>query len=179
MAKIELLLPTILQWEGHFVNDPIDMGGATNMGVTLSTWKQQGYDKDHDLDIDVQDLKLLEKKDVLQVLQNNYWNRWKADQINNQSIAELLVDFVWGSGKWGIIIPQRAMGLKDDGVVGPVTIAAINSADPKTLFELLYNKRIEFIMDIVKHNPEQSRFRNGWINRVNYYRDHAQFPVLS
>jgi hypothetical protein len=34
-----------------------------------------------------------------------YWDKWKADKIENQSIANLLVDWVWTSGKWGIIFP--------------------------------------------------------------------------
>jgi lysozyme family protein len=37
MARIELLAPFILKWEGGFVNDPVDLGGATNMGVTVGT----------------------------------------------------------------------------------------------------------------------------------------------
>jgi len=59
MAKLENLSPLILKWEGGYVNNPADLGGATNKGVTLSTWKQQGYDKNGDGVIDVEDLKLI------------------------------------------------------------------------------------------------------------------------
>lgn len=40
MASVEKLAPFILKWEGGFVNDPDDLGGATNKGVTLSTYMQ-------------------------------------------------------------------------------------------------------------------------------------------
>lgn len=39
MANVNQLAPFILKWEGGFVNDPADLGGATNMGVTIGTWK--------------------------------------------------------------------------------------------------------------------------------------------
>mgnify|MGYP002949897228 CR=1 FL=1 len=39
MARIEILSPFILSWEGGFTNHPADKGGATNKGVTIATWK--------------------------------------------------------------------------------------------------------------------------------------------
>ena len=42
MANVYKLAPWILKWEGGFVNDPADLGGATNMGVTIGTWKSCG-----------------------------------------------------------------------------------------------------------------------------------------
>ena len=59
MAKIEPLAKFILSFEGGFVNDPKDHGGATNKGVTIGTWRQQGYDKNGDGRIDVKDLRLI------------------------------------------------------------------------------------------------------------------------
>lgn len=37
MANINKLKPFILKWEGGFVDDPADLGGATNKGVTIGT----------------------------------------------------------------------------------------------------------------------------------------------
>ena len=37
MANAKRLQPFILRWEGGFVNDPLDRGGATNKGITIGT----------------------------------------------------------------------------------------------------------------------------------------------
>lgn len=167
MADINKLAPFILKWEGGFVDDPLDRGGATNMGVTMGTWRSVGYDKDGDGDIDVEDLRLLSRNDVIErVLRPHYWNRWRADQITNQSVANILVDWVWASGAHGIKRPQKLLGVTADGVVGPKTLAALNAQDPMELFFRIKNDRIRFINEICAANPSQNRFRKGWINRI-------------
>ena len=168
MADVNRLAPFILKWEGGFVDHKNDKGGATNMGVTIATWRQNGYDKDGDGDIDVADLKLLTKQDVInRILKPHYWDRWKADQIISQPIANILVDWVWGSGKWGIVVPQRLLGLQADGVVGQLTIAAVNKQNPVDLFARIKAARVEFLNNIVKNDPSQRVFLKGWLNRLN------------
>lgn len=172
MANVNDLAPFILKWEGGFVNDPIDRGGATNMGVTLNTWKSVGYDKNGDKKIDVKDLKLLSKEDVVKkVLKPYYWDKWRADEINNQSIANILVDWVYTSGKYGITKVQAMLNLKPDGVVGNKTLSAINDyPNQRQLFQRIKNERLAFIDRIVKNNPSQRRFLKGWKNRVNAFK---------
>lgn len=170
MAKIELYFPHLLKWEGGFVNDPTDLGGATNMGVTLSTWKQVGHDNDGDGDIDVDDIKKLTKDQAMSVCKKFYWDRWLADLISNQSIAEILVEWVWGSGKWGIIIPQRILGLKEDGIVGYKTLQAVNMQNQSEFYAKVVSAKLTFIDNLIAAKPEQVKFENGWKNRINDFK---------
>lgn len=168
MADVRKLVPFILRWEGGYVNDPLDKGGPTNMGVTLETWRSVGYDKNGDGVIDAEDIKLLTEDDVInRVLKPHYWDRWKADQIKSQPVANILVDWVWGSGLHGIKIPQRVLGVTQDGLVGPKTLAAVNCADPCKLFNEIKKEREAFLYRIVDNNPTQKRFIKGWLNRLN------------
>ena len=171
-SKIEKLAPSVAKWEGGYVNDPLDRGGATNMGITVNAWKLLGYDKNGDGIINDADMKLLSKDDFKFVLRK-YWDKWQADQIKNQSIANILVDWYWASGKWGIAIPQRLMGLTEDGVVGPKTIAKLNELiqrDAEALFYRIYAAREKFFEDIIKNNPSQKKFIKGWKNRLSDFK---------
>lgn len=167
MAKIEQLIPFILRWEGGFVDDPHDRGGATNKGITIATYRfyrrQRGY-----ATTTVADLKNISDAEWADVLKSLYWDKWQADKIVNQSIANILVDWVWASGSYGIKLPQKMLGVAVDGIVGNQTLAAVNNYTPPCeLFEKIRQERIAFVNRIVAARPANRKFRRGWLNRIN------------
>lgn len=157
-------MPFILRWEGGFSDHPADRGGATNRGVTLATF-QQFYGADRTAD----DLRGMTDAQWLHIFREGYWNRWQADRIASQSLANLLVDWVWASGSHGITRPQRILGVEADGIVGEQTLAALAALAaraPEPLFHQLKAARIAFVEGIVRENPSQKVFLRGWKNRI-------------
>jgi lysozyme family protein len=161
MAKSEILKPFILSWEGGFANIPGDRGGATNKGVTIATYRSV-FGKERT----VEDLKTITDIEWLHIFNTLFWSRWKADDIESQSIANLLVDWVWTSGSYGIRIPQRVLGVSIDGSVGTKTLAVVNEyPDQKELFRKLWKEREDFFRKIA--TGPQKKFLAGWLNRLN------------
>ncbi len=167
MADIKKFIPFVLKAEGGYSNHPNDKGGPTKYGITLEIWKQFGYDKNKDGKINAEDVKLITEEDATKIIKIKYWDRWKADEIKSQRIANTVVDWMYNSGSYGIIIPQRLLGITADGIVGPKTLLAINLVNEKEFLEKLCNERYEFYNKIIRNNPSQKVFKRGWYNRID------------
>ena len=188
MANIEKYIPILFRWEAGinmkagetieqafirakktgWANDPLDKGGATMIGVTIGTYRTYCRYKGRKQP-SVTDLKNITYKEWRDIVHTLYWSKWKADLIENQHVANMLVDWVWASGQGiGIKRVQKILGVTADGIVGPKTLAAVNSADPEVLFKKVYDARAAHFNAIVKANPSQKKWLKGWMNRINY-----------
>lgn len=172
MADFKKYFPTLIKWEGSsFEVVPGDAGGPTKYGVILSEWKAKGWDKDGNGVIDVNDLKLITADDASAIAKSHYWDKLSADNISNQSIAEMLVDFAYNCGVGTAARKiQECLGLVIDGNIGPKSIQAINSANQEQLFNDLKAKRRNYYLGIVARNPLQIKFLKGWLNRNNSFK---------
>lgn len=162
MADAKQMVPFIKKWEGGYSDHPNDTGGCTMMGVTIGTYrKYYGRSKT------CQDLRKITEEEWLNIFKQGYWDKMKADKIENQSLAELCVDMCWGSGPTTAIKKiQRRIGAQVDGVVGPKTLEILNK-NPYENFNLLWAMRYDWFHDIVKANPGNKVFLKGWLNRLN------------
>lgn len=152
----------IKSWEGGYVNKANDKGGPTNKGVTLATFRAV-YGSNKTID----DLKRLTDQQWEHIFRTKFWDRWKADQIKDINVAFFLVQWVWGSGVWGIKNPQKVLGVKVDGVVGPETIAAINAQNGRDLFEALKKEKRAYLNRICVSTPSNRDFLKGWLKRLD------------
>ena len=168
MADFSIYKPIVKKFEGGWAGN-IDGAIATNSGVTYGTYvaycKQKGLKKPT-----INDLRHLPEEHWDEICKGMFWDKWKADSIKNQSIAMLLVDWVWGSGIYGIKYPQQILGVKVDGIVGEKTLAAVNNyPNQKELFEKLWQRRKKHFEDIAR-NSYKKKFLRGWLRRLDAFK---------
>lgn len=168
MADSSKLVPFILSWEtDKYTNNKKDKGGPTKYGITLATWRKVGYDKNGDGVLNEEDVKLLTKDDFHRVFKQNFWNACKADKIQDQSVANMLVDFAYNSGvKRAATYLQLTLGITADGIIGNKTLFAINKSNGKRLFERFKKTREDYLKSIAK--GEQKDYLDGWLRRLSY-----------
>lgn len=158
-------LPHILKHEGGYVNDPLDPGGATNKGVTQETyndWRtRQGKPS--------QSVKAITGDEVSAIYRRDYWDKVKGDELPS-GLAYAVFDFAVNSGvNRASRYLQRAVGVKQDGVIGPATIAACNALNAAAVINRLCDDRLAFL----KQLPTFHRFGRGWTARVGDVRKQA------
>lgn len=167
MTRIEKYGIFCRSWEGGYSNHPNDKGGPTMKGVTLKTFTS--YRKTKGLPAPtINDLKNITEKEWNAILRWHTWDKLHCDDLKSQWVAYLLADCVWMSGEGYIKRVQRAYSLKDDGVVGPKTLAKLNSFDQQTLFNALWKQRESFLRGIAI--GKKSVFLKGWLRRLNCVR---------
>jgi hypothetical protein len=109
----------------------------------------------------------------LKVFKVSFWDYVTADKINSQAVAELIVDWVWGSGG-GIAVPyiQRYLNSKGHYTGAPgwgnLMLTALNKEiakrGEKAVYDDIYKLRYDFLDNLGKNTYPQ--FRTGWLNRM-------------
>lgn len=162
----DLLLPLERQFElaqrSGWSDDPDDPGGATMIDVTLKTYtayrKSKGFPSTTNEDL--LHISFMEWREILKTM---YWDKWRADEIQSQGIANILVDWIWASGPSSISTAQKVIGVKADGIVGPKTIAAINVSLPGRLFFALSRSREAYYTRC----RGAKKYLRGWLRRLH------------
>jgi lysozyme family protein len=148
----------ILKWEGGLVDNISDPGGVTNHGVTmraLQTYLGRTVTPAEIINISPQL--------VSAVYRSEFWNAVRGDELA-AGVDLMMFDGAVNQGPAGIIQQaQTALGLTEDGVIGPMTMAAI-TAKPSTSFisALSLERERNYRLD-----PKFNVFGRGWLNRLD------------
>ena len=173
------ILPVTLRFEGGYANVPGDKGGETYRGISRNanpSWP--GWEI-------LNQYRPLRRGDLIndntlrQLVAEVYWEKYFTPNrfhcFNHALPALNCFDFAVHGG-FSVQRLQRllsvrfAVPLKPDGIIGDITIDAINAQDPKRLSLAILDWRREHLASIIQANPSQEVFAEGWNNRLSALR---------
>lgn len=152
----------------QYVNDPEDSGGPTKFGIT-----QKAYISFLGRWVTPEEIAALTELDAYAFYQARYWSPLLCDQILDAAVAIALFDtaVLYGVGT-ATLLAQKALvfcgaQLKFDGLMGDKTITAFNLAKREDFIPALRQFVRQRIDSVIKLDPKNERFRDGWENRAN------------
>jgi lysozyme family protein len=158
-------LAFVLATEGGYVDDPMDPGGATNLGITLdvlSQWRHSAVTKD--------DVRNLGRDEAAAIYRTNYWNASRCPDL--PAGLDLMVfdaSVNTGNGRSARFL-QEALGVATDGSIGPLTLAAADRKPTAGVIDDLARIRLAFYQGL----PTYYHFGVGWTARVAKAQGHAR-----
>jgi lysozyme family protein len=91
-----------------------------------------------------------------------YWDAVHGDQLPSGA-DYLAFDFAVNAGAFRCIKTiQRALNITADGIIGPVTIKAIQDTNAEDFIEKFSNAKESFYLGLANYPT----FGKGWLNRV-------------
>jgi lysozyme family protein len=145
-------LKATLRYEGGKVDDPRDPGGRTAFGITQNTYNAWRGKSDKDVFNITQD-------EVAAIYKTQYWDKIRGDDLPD-GLDFAVFDFAVNSGVGRASkYLQSMVGVTQDGVIGPKTVAAAKAY----LGVRLTDMRLGFLKGL----PTWDTFGRGWANRIN------------
>lgn len=135
--------------EGGYSNDENDPGGETKFGISKRAYPAEN----------IRNLTLDRAKEIYY---KDYWGPAGCEAVP-EAIRFDLFDTAVNSGvRTAIKLLQRAVGETDDGVLGPLTLQALQSMPPTRALARFNGYRL----DLLAGSLHWDRFGRGWARRV-------------
>ena len=107
------------------------------------------------------------KEQVKAFYKKEFWDKFWGDKIFNFDIANLIFIFGVNVGiKTAIKKAQEVVGTENDGIVGNITLKALNGFSPLKFVQEYKRLQIAYYTQLAKANSKYERFFQGWLNRV-------------
>lgn len=149
MVNYDIAFEKLIGHEGGYVNNPKDPGGETKYGISKRSYPS----------LDIASLTL---EDAKNIYKRDYWDKVRGDDLPYHT-AFAMFDAAVNSGvTQAIRFAQKVLGVKVDGVLGPVTLSKMLSV-PEKDFAVRYNmERLRFMTTL----DTFPTFGRGWTNRI-------------
>ncbi|GHT99291.1 hypothetical protein FACS1894126_5450 [Alphaproteobacteria bacterium] len=149
----------LMYHEGGYSNNQADVGGETKFGISKRSYPHL-------------DIKKLTQDQARQIYFVDFWLKAKCEHIEDENVSIKFFDLCVNMGiGQAIKLIQRALRstgqiVTEDGIIGPITLKAINNADSTDLLAALKSEAAGYYRLIANISPSQQTFINGWLNRA-------------
>jgi lysozyme family protein len=148
--------------------------GLTRLGITQ---------KNYSGDVPDSFFSTLDFKDAVScakaVYRKFYWNSLAGDSLSSDLIAALLLSFAVNKNtKTAIRCLQGVLNTTEDGVLGPITLAMVNSKDENQVAKLYRAAWANYYMQLAAINPDRDqKFLHEWLDRADTPYPNPLIPV--
>lgn len=145
----------VIEREGGLVDDPRDPGGITKYGISHRAYPSLTRREIVEMTI----------PQAQEIYKRDYWDKIRGDEFDgtHDAVGFVLFDCAVNQGvSKAIKLAQTVVGVTQDGVLGPKTMAAIKSMSPSAFVEQFMAERILHYAKI----PTWNTFGRGWMRRV-------------
>jgi lysozyme family protein len=169
VSIFDICFGVIVDVEGALSLDSNDHGSWTGgvVGVGLLRGTKYGISAASYPDLDIGALTL---DDAKAIYRRDYWDKVAADQLA-PGVALIVFDCAVNQGA-GLAarLLQAAVSVRQDGDIGPVTLAAVAGVVPAALVQEFEAQRA------VRYASDDNRYWLGWYRRLAAVSARAQLP---
>lgn len=165
-------LKFVLAWEGGYVNNPADPGGATNKGVTKAVY--DAWRDEHGQAL--RDVRKMTDDEMQAIYEARYWIPAHCPSLEHAlNLVQLDTAINMGTGRATRFL-QAAVGARVDGAFGPGTASCVANCDMGVAIVKYCDTREAFYRNLAVSRPAMKIFLKGWLNRLNALRRAAGLP---
>lgn len=172
-VALDVALRFTLSAEGGFVDNPADVGGATNKGITQTVYDH--YRVAHgELP---QSVALISAPETHGIYASEYWAPARCDLLS-LPLAVCHFDWAVNHGVTGAIRTlQTVLAVKEDGICGPITREAMLECEAEPQMPLIddyLGLRSDWYRERAIADPSQREFLDGWLHRDGALREYVE-----
>lgn len=169
MASFAPAYALVAEAEGGYQNHPNDTGNynsrrelvGTNWGISAPV-----YEDWIGRPPTAAEMRAMSATEARSIYKARFWDDILGDHIQSQDVANIFFDGRVNHGRTGVRLMQRVLGVAQDGIVGLITLQALNRANPVQVFEQYKEARRAFYHQLVNNNQDYRVFLQGWLNRL-------------
>ena len=148
MSRFDIAFAKIIYVESGYSNDPEDMGGETNFGISKRQYPGEDIKK-----MTAERAKILYRRD--------YWDKVKGDELPSP-LDLFMFDAAVNQGvEAAIKMLQKSFGIAQDGVFGVKTMQKAKASTPETNALFMAERALRYA-----GTRSFDRFGKGWFKRL-------------